>query len=165
MAKRSIAVILSLVLALSGLPVFGNVEAKAAVGNTFMEGIYMYYIYQDDDEGHKVSLCCFLDDGYDYGAGLDGLKLPDTVLCDDNNTVYSVTKIGSQAFLAYRSIKGSLKLPNKLEEIGKAAFADCDGLTGKLILPDTLKIIGDRDRKSTCLNSSHIATSRMPSSA
>ena len=143
MAKRSIAVILSLVLALSGLPVFGNVEAKAEVGYAFNEGIYWYFIYQDDDEGHKVTLSCFLDEGYDYGADLDGLELPDTALYDYNNTVYSVTRISSLAFFAYRSIKGLLKLPNKLEEIGKEAFADCDGLTGKLILPDTLKIIGD----------------------
>ncbi|MCR4992792.1 MAG: hypothetical protein K6A45_07090, partial [Lachnospiraceae bacterium] len=74
MAKRSIAVILSLVLALSGLPVFASVETKAAVGDTFtVDGKAGYKILWDDDEKKYAELSWMED------TLTDGVNLPDTV--------------------------------------------------------------------------------------
>ena len=51
MAKRTMAVILSIVLVLAGLPVFGNVEAKAAVSSDeFNDDVFKYYIIDEDEK-------------------------------------------------------------------------------------------------------------------
>ena len=52
----------------------------------------------------------------------------------------SLKKIGAFAFLD-SAIKGSLVLPDNLEEIGVNSFLRCAGLTGSLIIPEKIRVI------------------------
>ena len=90
------------------------------------------------------------------GGKISGFVVPD-----------GITKIGTQAFKDQKELK-SVTLPDSVTNIGVQAFQNCDGLT-EIVLPSSLTTISQqafsgctaltqiRDRKSTRLNSSHMA--------
>ena len=63
---------------------------------------------------------------------------------DENDKVYTITKIESDAFYNCRDLTGNLEIPSTVTEIGDYAFMNCTGLSGELILPKGLKKIGQR---------------------
>ncbi|MBQ5933867.1 MAG: leucine-rich repeat domain-containing protein, partial [Lachnospiraceae bacterium] len=136
MAKRTMAVILSLVLVMAGLPVFGNVEAKAASSSyEFCDDVFKYFIVDETEK--YVAIMGFVDKR-NYPT-TNGLTLPSTVEYEDIE--YTVTQILDNAFLNHSEIKGQLVLPEKLQIIEWGAFAYCTGLEGELILPASLASI------------------------
>lgn len=75
------------------------------------------------------------------GGGYSGsLKIPESVIYND--IVYSVTKIGANAF-AWCSLRGSLMIPNSVTSIGEFAFYECWGLSGDLTIPNSVISIGE----------------------
>lgn len=69
------------------------------------------------------------------------LQLPEKVIYND--IVYSVTKIGVDAFSYCSGLTGSLSIPNSVTSIGEGAFHQCSGLTGALIIPQGVIYIGN----------------------
>lgn len=55
-----------------------------------------------------------------------------------------ITDIGESAFINFKKLTGTLKLPESLVSIGDRAFSGCDGLTGDLVLPKNLTCVGER---------------------
>ena len=75
--------------------------------------------------------------GYDKPTG--DLVIPPTVTYND--TVYTITVIGDQAFTGCSGLT-SVTLPNTLTYIGYHAFSNCSGIGGELVIPDGVSPIG-----------------------
>ena len=138
-AKRFVAFLMVAALVVALLPVMGEtVEAKAAVGQSFEQGDFIYEVISDKYEVKLLSL----KEGVPPTA-LNGLYIPDCVTNPYDKEEYRVTVIGDLAFNGYRNIKGQLRLPEYLDTIGPYAFAYCTGLYGELIIPDGCTRIDD----------------------
>ena len=66
-----------------------------------------------------------------------------------NGHVYTVTRIGSEAFESCFRLTGSLRIPNSVTIIENYAFSGCSGFTGSLIIPNSVTII-DYEAFSLC---------------
>ena len=67
------------------------------------------------------------------------LEIPSTII--ENDTVYSVTRIGNGAFLYCEGLT-SVTIPDSVTSIESAAFYGCSGLTS-VTIPDSVTSIGD----------------------
>ena len=75
-------------------------------------------------------------DPWDYHTQPSGnIILPESV--QNNNTTYTVTRIGSQAFYCCDSIT-NIVIPNTVTLIGSEAFWNCRGLSGALTIPNSV---------------------------
>ena len=94
-----------------------------------------------DAENHYVELTCpghLTDehDPWDHHTQPSGdVVLPETV--QNDNVIYTVTRIGSQAFYCCNSMT-SVAIPNSVTLIGSEAFWSCSGLTGNLTIPNSV---------------------------
>ena len=61
-----------------------------------------------------------------------------------NEVIYTVTRIGDNAFWGCTSITGELTIPNTITSIGAYAFSDCTYFIGNLVLSNSLQEIGER---------------------
>ena len=68
------------------------------------------------------------------------VSIPSTVYY--NNTKYSVTSIGENAFSTCFALT-SINIPNSVKNIGDEAFYGCHGLTS-IIIPESVTNIGNR---------------------
>lgn len=158
MTKRSIAIILSLVLALSGLPVFGSVEAKAAPAVTFRitteAGTDLFEFKVLDDS--EVSLKQFFGDNLD--EGVNELIIPSEVINPDTGVGYKVTVIDEKAFSKQLTDEIVVTIPDTIKFIGKNAFSYCTGIVD-ITIPDSVIEIGEY-AFSYCENLKNITLSK-----
>ena len=142
MTKKSIAVILSLVLALAGLPVFGSVEAKAAPAVTFRitteagTDLFEFKVLNDSE----VSLKQFFGDNLD--EGVNELIIPSEVNNPDTGVGYKVTVIDENAFSKQITDEITVTIPDTIKSIGKNAFSYSSGIVD-ITIPDSVTEIGE----------------------
>ena len=92
-------------------------------------------ITYDDEKGKNVVIT-------EYTANIateHTVKLVSKVVHD--NTEYTVTKIGDEAF-RFRASITEIELPSTITHIGYQAFAGCEGLT-TIVIPASVKYIGN----------------------
>lgn len=114
----------------------------ASVGTIFADKVKigdLYYNLNAEDKTAEVTY----EQGYGYGQstsnylGLYVVDVPESV--EYENSTYSVTSIGEQAF-GYSSLK-KITLPNTLKRIGYSAFLFCGSLK-TIHLPANVQTIG-----------------------
>ncbi len=76
---------------------------------------------------------------YGFEEPTGDIVLPESVQFEGTN--YTVTSIGSYAFMYCRELTGSLAIPNSVTTIGFLAFSSCTGLTS-LFIPQSVTSIG-----------------------
>lgn len=76
---------------------------------------------------------------YGFEEPTGDIVLPESVQFEGTN--YTVTSIGSYAFMDCRELTGSLAIPNSVTTIGFLAFSSCTGLTS-LFIPQSVTSIG-----------------------
>ena len=114
-AKRMLAGLLALLLAVTGVPLYG-MEVQAA--ETLTEGEYQYEVNVD---GNSVTITKYIGNGGD-------ITIPTEIAGK------SVTSIGSSAFFHCSGLT-NLSIPDSVTSIGGSAFSGCSGLTS-LSIPD-----------------------------
>lgn len=99
----------------------------------------IYYNVNQDDSSPTVSVTYLTNTGYENGVDTysGDIAIPSTVSYE--NTIYTVTKIGSHAF-AYDDIT-SILLPNTIVAIGSYAFVECP-LIRFVVIPERVTSIG-----------------------
>lgn len=99
----------------------------------------IYYNVNQDDSSPTVSVTYLTNTGYENGVDTysGDIAIPSTVSYE--NTIYTVTKIGSHAF-AYDDIT-SILLPNTIVTIGSYAFVECP-LIRFVVIPERVTSIG-----------------------
>ena len=99
----------------------------------------IYYNVNQDDSSPTVSVTYLTNTGYENGVDTysGDVAIPSTVSYE--NTIYTVTKIGSHAF-AYDDIT-SILLPNTIVAIGSYAFVECP-LIRFVVIPERVTSIG-----------------------
>lgn len=80
-----------------------------------------------------------------YGAYSGNIIIPETIIYD--NTTYSVTSIGEDAFDSCSGLT-SVTIGNSVKSIGEGAFRYCSGLTS-VTIPNSVTFIGE-DAFSDC---------------
>ena len=112
----------------------------SAVGMTkaFAQSFTVGYLnYSVNDDGATVTVT-----GHVNGTGATGeLVIPETVTY--NESTYSVTTIGTDAFLQCSRLTGNLVIPNSVTTIEEWAFRDCEGFNGNLTIGNSVTTIGD----------------------
>ncbi len=94
-----------------------------------------------ETEDQDNFLYTVLEDGTIEITGYQGEESGDLVIPNKINGA-SVTKIGESVFSGCSGFRGSLVLPEGLQEIGSFAFYGCSGFNGSLALPESLEKIG-----------------------
>lgn len=113
-----------------------------------------------DAENHFVELTCpyWQYDGHNwngYTKPSGFITLPETVT--RNGQIYTVTRIGSYAFVSCFGLLGDLVIPSTVTSIGEYAFSGCSGFDGTLTIPNSVTSI-ERGAFYTCLNLSGTLT-------
>lgn len=93
------------------------------------------FYYQINGDGVSATLAGHVD-----GTAVAGeINIPTTI--SYNGKDYTVTRIGSNAFISCGNLRGHLTIPNTVTFIGENAFLACSGLT-ELDLGNSLDTIG-----------------------
>ena len=111
----------------------GAAEMTNALAQSFTVGDLNYSVNSD---GTTVTVTGHVD-----GTSATGqLEIPETVTYEE--TVYSVTEIGSWAFGNCRGFSGTLTIPTSVTMIGSSAFSGCSGFNGDLVIPSSITNLG-----------------------
>lgn len=117
------------------LAVLMSMVANVASAYDFEEAGIYYHITSSTNKTVEVVSCPFYELDNEYSGSV---TIPKSV--SYNNTTYSVTEIGSDAFRAC-SLLTSISIPNSVTEIGSDAFVYCSGLTS-IAIPNSVTKIG-----------------------
>ncbi|MBR6272006.1 MAG: leucine-rich repeat domain-containing protein, partial [Bacteroidales bacterium] len=131
--QRLLALLAALLLS-AGTAYAADFSATCSTGQT------LYYTIIDATN-HEVKLtypAISNWDGFEKPTG--NITLPSQV--SYNGIVYTVTKIGSSAFIDCTGLTGSLTIPNTVTMIDNYAFYNCSGFTGSLTIPNSVTAIG-----------------------
>ena len=134
-----------------------SIATTSSAYDMYVNGIY-YNINGDEATVTYIQHSFYSDNGYELGNNGYNYKkkynnivlIPETVTY--NETIYTVTSIGSYAFANCGSLTG-VSIPNTVTSIDNYAFYNCSGLKN-IMIPYSVTIIG-ADAFNYCYGLSH----------
>ncbi|MEE0888597.1 MAG: leucine-rich repeat domain-containing protein [Bacteroidales bacterium] len=78
---------------------------------------------------------------HDCATSATSVTIPESIVNPNNETIYSVTAIGSNAFWSCYNLS-SIEIPNSITSIGASAFVSCTTMTN-IIIPNSVTSIGN----------------------
>ncbi len=78
---------------------------------------------------------------HDCATSATSVTIPESIVNPNNETIYSVTAIGSNAFWSCYNLS-SVEIPNSITSIGASAFVSCTTMTN-IIIPNSVTSIGN----------------------